>query len=331
MYILTIRFSKQLFFTGLLRHGSTRALALDTLPIPKWACRAMMICYPPKSMVLGKVSHCFSMMPGAKAPFFLTAHTTGGPHKVPKNGYFTAHTTMAQDGTSSMDDAALVNFLARGLLLWTHDVMEQLPHRLRVQVNRDMFLGAFNYYDDDGNLIDLMPWPMAPVDDVNTRYDHVHVEVQENMLLGVYDRMAACIPGIPSKIIRGEYVTNRGSKTRPSSESVFLSVLSIPFLTLCALYLTAYKLPTKRLTDLPPYDELRPQPDAPRATRSKRNRVSMLVDQDYLGVDHDIDLGVERMLRSKRRNTGGQEEGEEKTTLRRSPRQGTKSRVVYSR
>ncbi len=186
-------------------------------------------------MALGKVSHCFAMMPGAKKPFFLTAHTTGGPHKVPKGGYFTGRANMAQDGTSSMDDAALVNFVARGLLLWAHDVMEQLPPRLRVQVNKNMFLGAFKYHDDSNNLVELEPWPLAPVDDVNTRYEALHIDVQESMLSGLYDRMADCIPGIPAKTIKSEYLSDRGSKTRPPCTLLSFTGL-VSLLTRCPSY-----------------------------------------------------------------------------------------------
>lgn len=55
----------------------------------------------------------------------------------------------------------------------------------------------------------------------------------------------------------------------------------------------------------------------------------MVVDQDHIGADHAIDVGVERMLRSKRRKTGEDDGGN--NGVRRSSRQGTKKRVVYNK
>lgn len=184
-----------------------------------------MISYPPKSMALGKVSHCFSLMPGAKKPFYLTAHTTGAPHNSPANGYFTEHTTMAQDGTSSMDDEGLMNFIARGLFQWSQDVMEQLPARLRVMVDKTDFLGAFKYHDEMGQEIPLKHWPMGPAPDVNNRFEEMHVDAEVAIFRQLYDRMAAGIPGIPANTLEPEYLTNRAPKTRPPSKRFSLPPL----------------------------------------------------------------------------------------------------------
>lgn len=166
-------------------------------------------------MVLGKVSHSFSMMPGDKNSFYLTAHTTGGPHKPPSDGYFTAHTTVAQDDTAVMDDASLVNFLARGLLLWTYDVMEQLPPRLRMEINKNDYLRAFKFHNEEGEECSLEPWPMAPAPEVNTRYEARHIDTQVNVLDVLYNRAAGALPGVAPSPFASEYLTTRSSKTRP--------------------------------------------------------------------------------------------------------------------
>lgn len=171
-------------------------------------------------MALGKATHSFSMMPGDKGalPFYLTAHTTGGPHKRPTDGYYTAHTTVAQDGTSVMDDAGLVNFLARGLLLWTYDVMEQLPPRLRVEINKTEYLRAFKFYNEQGEETSLEPWPMAPAPEVNVRYEARHIDAQVSVLDTLYGRMAGAIPGVAPSPFASEYLSTRSRKIRPSCE-----------------------------------------------------------------------------------------------------------------
>lgn len=162
-------------------------------------------------------------MRDSKFPFYLTAHSTGGPHNIPPQGYYTGHTTMAQDGITTMDKRAVVNYLARGLLLWAHDVMEQLPPALRVEIRKTDFLGAFKYGDEDGELVDLEPWPMGPVDDVQVRYTEGHVQAQIDMLDVLYNRMARGIAEVAPNPFKPEYLTDRGKKTRPTSENSFIS------------------------------------------------------------------------------------------------------------
>lgn len=196
-------------------------------------------------MVLGKVSHCFSMMVDAADEFFLTAHSSGGPHELPPGGhYFTGHTTIAQDGTSSMDDEGLMNFLARGLLLWAYDVMEQVPTRLRVEIDKEQFLGAFKFRSGSNQRIGLRPWPMAPCAKVNDRYEDRHVDAQVTMLKTLYNRMAACIPGLGPSTFEDEYLTNRGSKTRPSCAYIPYFVFIMCIANICSVYKHINYLPS---------------------------------------------------------------------------------------
>ncbi|KAI0094150.1 hypothetical protein BDY19DRAFT_911359 [Irpex rosettiformis] len=206
---------KQFFFTGLQRHGSTRPLVREDLPIPKWACRAMLVCYPSKSIALGKVRHCFGVMPSKRKPFYLTAEMCGGPNDPPSDGFYTTHTSTSQDGTAVMDDPSLLNFHGRGLLSWAHWIMASLPPHLCIEIDSEKFLGAFSYRNGSNRRVGLKPWSMAPSAKVNEPYEDKHVDAQIDVLHVLYDRMAKGIPDLPPNSFHNEYLTNRGSKTRP--------------------------------------------------------------------------------------------------------------------
>ena len=178
----------------------------------------MLICYPNKALMLGKSSYFFAAMPGKDRPFQLTAHMRSGPHEVPEDGYYSSHTTMAQDGTTVMDDAGLVNFHARGLLNWAHFVMEQLPPHLRVEIDPEAFLGAFSYRAGDRR-VGLKSWNLAPSADVNHPFEERHVTAQSDVLDLLYNRMSKGIPELSTNPFKPNYLTDRGHKIRPMCTS----------------------------------------------------------------------------------------------------------------
>ncbi|KAI0083196.1 hypothetical protein BDY19DRAFT_900659 [Irpex rosettiformis] len=215
---------KQFFFTGLQLHGSTRPTVPDSFKIPQWACRAMLISYPSKAFALGKVRHCFGVMPGKKTKtFYLPPDVYGGIHTPPPDGYYTSHTSTAQDGPTVMDDASLLNFHARGLLSWAHWTMECLPSRLQIEIDAEKFLSAFTYRDGTKGRIGLKPWSMAPSSSVNEPYEDRHVDTQVEMLHTLYDRMAKAIPALPPNTFESEYLTSRGKKIRPEGGLFFVT------------------------------------------------------------------------------------------------------------
>ncbi|KAI0085726.1 hypothetical protein BDY19DRAFT_908928 [Irpex rosettiformis] len=262
---------KQFFFTGLQLHGSTRPTVPDSFKIPKWACRAMLISYPSQAFALGKVRHCFGVMPGKKTKtFYLPPDVYGGIHETPSDGYCTSHTSTAQDGTAVMDDASLVNFHARGLLSWAHWVMEFLPSRLQVEIDAERFLGAFTYRDGTKGRVPLKSWSMAPSSSVNEPYGDKHVDSQIEMLHTLYDRMAKGIPDLPPNTFKPEYLTERSCKSRPE----------------------AYKPPAKRLKTLPAYDEYNSVPLPPRPKRkSKRQSLKRKRERGGSNLESDDDIG----------------------------------------
>ena len=220
-FILHCRCRKQIFFTGLQPHGSTRPLVSGSREIPKWACRVTLICYPSKAIVHGSVSHFLAANPGKdRSPMYLTPEIYGGPHTPPPDGYYTSHATSSQDGTSVMDDTSLVNYHARSLLLWSHWVMGFLPERLKVEIDATKFLGAFSYTDRSGEAESMRPWRMAPLNSVVSPYGDKHVDAQTSMLHTHANRMSKALPRAAEIPVDLGYLTSRGKRTRPMCELI---------------------------------------------------------------------------------------------------------------
>ena len=220
LFVLLCRCSKQIFFTGLQPHGSTRPLVSGSHRIPKWACRAIIICYPSKAIVHGRVEQFFAATPGKdRLPMYLSPEIYGGPHTPPSDGYYTSHATSSQDGTSVMDDASLFNYHARSLLLWSHWVMGFLPERLKVEIDAAKFLDAFRYTSQSGEVVSTRPWQMAPFDSVISPYGDKHVDTQTSMLHTHANRMSKALPRAADTPVDLDYLTCRGKRTRPSCKS----------------------------------------------------------------------------------------------------------------
>ena len=183
----------------------------------------MLICYPNQSIVLGKVNHCFGVMPGRKKPknYYLTPAMYGGPHKPPARGYCTSHTTTSQDGAAVMDNPGLVNFHGRGLLCWSHWTMAFLPPELGIEIDAEKFLSAFTYRDAAGEQVSLREWDMAPSASVNQPYEDKHLNAQADMLDVLYNRTAKGIPGLSEHSFDLGYLTERNNKIRPDSKYMF--------------------------------------------------------------------------------------------------------------
>ncbi|KAI0083085.1 hypothetical protein BDY19DRAFT_998872 [Irpex rosettiformis] len=279
---------KQFFFTGLQLHGSTRPLVPDSFKIPQWACRAMLISYPSKAFALGMVRHCFGVMPGKRIKtFYMPPDVYGGIHKNPLDSYHTAHTSTAQDGTTVMDDAGLVNFHGRGLLSWAHWIMELLPPRLQIEIDPDKFLSAFTYRDGTNGRVGLRPWSLAPSPSVNEPFEDRHVDTQIELLHTLYDRMAKGIPDLPPNPFENEYLTDRGRKTRPE----------------------AFNPPAKKMKVLAPYDEFKSAPLPTRSSRkSKRQSNKRRSHKKTVEDSEDSEEGNTSLPRRKRRKVDTSDE-----------------------
>lgn len=208
--------SKRFYFTGHLRHGSTRPLVPDQVEIPGWACRALLIGYPSGAIVSGSSAHSFAMMPDEPEPFYLAAPMVGGPCDLPEGGHFTSRATSAQDGDAVMDDASQVTHHGRGILQWAHWVMKQLPERLHIHINAKTFLSAFSYLENDRR-VRLPDWAMAPSSSVRHPFGDTHLATQRRMLHDLYDRTAKGIPHLSSvNPYRDEYLVTPGDVVRPT-------------------------------------------------------------------------------------------------------------------
>ena len=181
----------------------------------------MLICYPSKAIVHGRVSHFFAATPGKdRSPMYLTPEIYGGPHAPPHDGYYTSHATSSQDGTSVMDDTSLVNYHARSLLLWSHWVMSFLPERLKVEIDATKFLGAFSYMNRSDDVVAAHPWKMAPMGSVVAPYGNKHLETQTSMLYTHANRMSKALPRVAEAPVDLGYLGCRGKRTRPTCKSI---------------------------------------------------------------------------------------------------------------
>lgn len=60
------------------------------------------------------------------------------------------HTTFIAEGPTIMPPAAIVEFMARCLLILVLTMISQLPSNLNVKIDADAFLGSFHYTDENG-------------------------------------------------------------------------------------------------------------------------------------------------------------------------------------
>ncbi len=65
------------FFSGQLSHGGTAPLAAPGKTAPEWAVRAVLIGYPPKTIMEGDIRHTFAALPHHSEPIYITPEMTG--------------------------------------------------------------------------------------------------------------------------------------------------------------------------------------------------------------------------------------------------------------
>ena len=169
--------------------------------------------------MFGKADISFAALPNG-SPFDLTAPITGGPHQIPRDGYFTNWVTTAQDGAVVMDDETLVNFHVRGLLQWAHWVLAQLPAHLHIHIKPDAFLSAFTFKLGDKR-VRLRDWNLAPAASVLHPYTDEHVDAQRRMLHDLYDHSARALSHFTGENpFLDNYLNGRRPLSRPTSEAI---------------------------------------------------------------------------------------------------------------
>lgn len=190
-FYVVLTFLVQLYFCGQHWHGGTPPIVPDGEDIPDWACRMVIMAYPPKGFVLGNISHSFAALLFSKDPFCLTPEMTGGPH-VP-SAVWSSRANIAHDGNVVMDNEALFRFIARGFLQVGFEFFQQLPHELGIAVDAQQLLSSITMQTADGT-VSAGDWAEAPDSDVHNRFNASHQAIRTATLKTLYNHYLRGIP-----------------------------------------------------------------------------------------------------------------------------------------
>ncbi|KAG6848987.1 hypothetical protein H0H93_012214 [Arthromyces matolae] len=154
-----------LSFKGLYRHGGTPPLSPPAVPPLPSDYRLVVILYPNEAVLTPGGRHLlgFASLSHNQSLFSLTPEMTNPEPRTVKNYNLTNEANWAHDGQVLMDFQALFLFFVRGLLQICLFFCFQLPSAMKVEVNPDIFLSAFSFYDEETQKrVQATPWAAGP-------------------------------------------------------------------------------------------------------------------------------------------------------------------------
>ncbi|KAH7905766.1 hypothetical protein BJ138DRAFT_1227043 [Hygrophoropsis aurantiaca] len=172
------------YFSGLHYHGGTPPTYPAELAssIPKDAYRLTLICYPSSSILDYPSRIALAALPAKTkqelprifdiVPEQAEVLISNQPIQPPD----ITHATYARDGLSIMAPISLLNFVVRWLLVMCIYIISQLPASMKVQVDRDKFIGAFSFHDRDRR-VDATPWNLGPGHSMGDSNSDTHLDV----------------------------------------------------------------------------------------------------------------------------------------------------------
>ncbi|KAJ7718898.1 hypothetical protein B0H16DRAFT_1897435 [Mycena metata] len=152
-------------FFGHRRHGGTPPLCPEGAQLVKWGYHWVAITYPPRTTVNGTSRVTLAALPNNGALIMPPEILHTGCQNRTDAGWSdppsTKRSTFASAGGDMMEDVSLFRFTICWLILFMFYVLQQLPKRLKVQVDPDLIIQAITY-DRDGERRNVGPWEYAP-------------------------------------------------------------------------------------------------------------------------------------------------------------------------
>ncbi|KAF7797785.1 hypothetical protein EIP86_008987 [Pleurotus ostreatoroseus] len=202
IYVRLVRW-RVVFFSGRLRHGGTSPLAPPGETATPGAFRMVVIGYPPETIVEGRVKHAFAALPHTSDPLWITQEMSGINSQTPGNITTATHANYAHDGRSMMDTQSHLNFMAYGSYQQIAHILRQTPACFGARLDPVLFLKAFKYELDTGEILEPDEWVYAPSGDIHGKHPELsensaHDEARRQFTQVLWPKMAKAIPYAPA-------------------------------------------------------------------------------------------------------------------------------------